>query len=149
MPETGQVTNYGNRPDSNGNGTTGSSGADSSSGPEVVPSEPAETKVPPPVAKIEPKKAVTQTKGVVNGYAIDLPKPAYPPPAKAIGLSGIVNVQVLIDEYGNVVSAKAIDGHPFFKGEAERSAKRAKFKPTYLSDQPTKVTGIIIYKFTL
>ena len=146
----GSFTNDPGRPNSDGSGTPGARGADnSSSGPEVVPSEPNEIKAPPPVAKAEPKKTVTQTKGVINGYAIDLPKPIYPAAAKAIRLSGVVNVQVLIDEYGTVVSAKAIDGPAVFKGEAERSAKRAKFKPTYLSDQPTKVTGVIVYKFIL
>jgi protein TonB len=57
-------------------------------------------------------------------------------------------VQVLIDETGNVVSAKAIDGHVFFKSEAERAARRAKFKPTLLSNHPVKVTGVIVYRFT-
>lgn len=150
IPDTGRFTNL-DRADSNGTGSPGSETRGTpggSSAAEVVSSEPVEAKVPPPVAKAEPKKAVTQTKGVVNGYATDLPKPIYPAAARAIGLSGVVNVQVLIDEYGNVVSAKAIDGPVIFKTEAERSAKRAKFKPTYLSEQPVKVTGIIVYRFT-
>jgi hypothetical protein len=49
---------------------------------------------------------------------------------------------------GEVVSAKAIDGHPFFKLDAERAAKRAKFRPTYLGDQPVRVTGVIVYRFS-
>ena len=148
LPE-GKFTHDPNRADSNGSGTPGASSADSSSVSEVVPSESAETKVPPPAVKVEPKKRAPQTKGVVNGFAIDLPKPAYPPAAKAIRLSGVVNVQVLIDEAGNVVSAKAVDGPSVFKSEAERSARRARFKPTYLGDDAVKVTGVIVYKFTL
>ena len=150
LPDTGRITHDPGRSDSNGVGSPGSEthGVVGGSSSEVVASEPTEMKVPPPVAKVEPKKSVTQTKGVVNGYAIELPKPAYPPTAKAIGLSGVVNVQVLIDEHGTVVSAKAIDGHVFFKSEAERAAKRARFHPTYLSEQPVRVTGVIVYKFT-
>lgn len=103
---------------------------------------------PPPVAvKPEPRKPVTQTKGVVNGYAVSLPKPVYPPSAVAINVTGNVNVQVLIDEKGNVVSAKAVTGHFMLKAEAERAAWKAKFKPTYLSDEPVKVTGVIVYRF--
>jgi periplasmic protein TonB len=107
-------------------------------------------KVPPPpaIVKAVPKKPVTQTKGVMNGYAINLPKPGYPPTAKAINLTGSVNVQVVIDESGDVVSARAIDGHMLFKRDAELAARRAKFKPTYLGDQPVRVTGVIIYNFT-
>jgi protein TonB len=98
-------------------------------------------------AKPVVKKPVTQSKGVVNGFAIDLPKPVYSPVARAMNLGGVVNVQVLIDEAGNVVSAKAVDGHILFRPEAERAARRAKFKPTLLSDQPVKVTGVIVYSF--
>jgi protein TonB len=55
---------------------------------------------------------------------------------------------VLINEQGDVVSAKAVDGHLLFRQEAERAAKRAKFRPTLLSDEPVKVTGVIVYRFT-
>lgn len=115
--------------------------------------EPAETEVaktppPPAIAKPEPKKPVTQTKGVVNGFAINLPKPTYSAAARAINLTGTVNVQVSIDETGNVVSAKAISGHMLFMRDAEQAARKAKFKPTYLGDQAVKVTGVIVYNFT-
>ena len=136
-----------NGQNSDGSGRlTGSSSADSgSSGTEPVAAEvipPA-----PAVAKAELKKPVIKSKGVINGEAIVLPKPTYPAIARAINLAGVVNVQVLIDESGAVVSAKAIDGHPFFRQEAERSARQAKFKPTLLSDLPVKVTGVIVYRF--
>jgi protein TonB len=115
---------------------------------EPVETEIVKTPPPPAIVKPEPKKVVTQSKGVVNGFAIDLPKPRYSPAAQAIRLTGRVNVQVAIDESGNVVSAKAIDGHMLFARDAEQAARRAKFKPTYLGDQPVKVTGVIVYNFT-
>ncbi|MDQ4121404.1 MAG: energy transducer TonB [Acidobacteriota bacterium] len=107
---------------------------------------------PPPVVKKpepprEEKKLVTVSKGVVNGFAIRLPKPAYPATAKAVNASGVVNVQVLIDEEGNVVSAVATNGHPLLKAAAVNAAKQAKFTPTKLSEQPVKVTGVIVYNF--
>lgn len=121
-------------------------GTSSSSEPEP---EVVKATDPPPVAKPVAKKPVPQTKGVVNGFAIDLPKPGYPAIAKPLNLQTVVvNVQVLINESGDVVSAKAVDGHPFFRQPAERSALQAKFKPTYLGDQAVKVNGIIVYKFT-
>ena len=54
----------------------------------------------------------------------------------------------MIDETGKVISAKAVSGHPLLRDAAERAARGAKFSPTYLSKQPVKVTGLIVYKFT-
>jgi TonB family protein len=84
---------------------------------------------------------------VLNGEAISLPKPSFPQPAIALGLQGSVRVQVTIDETGDVISAKAADGHPFFRQAAEQAARNARFKPTYLNDNAVKVTGVIVYNF--
>jgi protein TonB len=107
---------------------------------------------PPPVVKKqepprEAKKPNTVTRGIVNSIAVSLPKPPYPPPAKAVNASGAVNVQVMIDEQGSVISAVATSGHPLLRAAAVNAAKQAKFTPTKLSDQPVKVTGVIVYNF--
>jgi periplasmic protein TonB len=101
---------------------------------------------PPPEAKPTPRAAPISG-GVLNGKAISLPKPAYPPIARAAHASGTVVVQVLIDENGNVVSAHAVSGHPLLQGAAVGAARSAKFSPTKLSGQPVKVTGVIQYNF--
>lgn len=85
--------------------------------------------------------------GVLNGKAIDLVKPEYPSAARAVRASGAVNVQVTIDEEGNVISTSAVSGHPLLRGAAEDAAKRSKFSPTLLEGVPVKVTGIIVYNF--
>jgi protein TonB len=138
-------------PETDGHSPSGKSkftGGDSAGTDSPTVAESVKLPDPPPAAKAAPKKHVTQSKGVVNGIAIDLPKPAYSAVARAMNLIGTVNVQVLIDESGNVVSAKAIDGNVIFRPDAERAARRATFKPTLLSDEPVKVTGVIVYKFT-
>jgi len=101
---------------------------------------------PPPEAKPTPPRAPISG-GVLNGKAISLPKPAYPPIARAAHASGTVVVQVLIDENGNVVSAHAVSGHPLLQGAAVGAARQARFSPTKLSGQPVKVTGVIQYNF--
>jgi protein TonB len=101
---------------------------------------------PPPAATPTPPRAPISG-GVLNGKAINLPKPAYPPIARAAHASGTVVVQVLIDENGNVVSAHAVSGHPLLQGAAVGAARSAKFSPTKLSGQPVKVTGVIQYNF--
>lgn len=85
--------------------------------------------------------------GVLNGKAINLVQPTYPPAAKAVRASGAVNVQVTIDEQGNVVSASAVSGHPLLRAAAEAAARESKFSPTILSGKVVKVTGIIVYNF--
>lgn len=85
--------------------------------------------------------------GVLNGKAIALPKPAYPPIARAAHASGTVVVQVLIDEDGNVISAHAVSGHPLLQAASVAAAREAKFSPTTLAGQRVKVTGVIQYNF--
>lgn len=87
------------------------------------------------------------TGGVLNGKALALPQPAYPPLARAAGVSGTVTVQVLIDEQGNVSSAHAVDGHPLLQAVCVAAAQQAKFSPTLLEGEPVKVTGVIKYSF--
>ncbi len=120
-----------------------------------LPIENVKKPEPPPALKKPPVEAAPKAKppiqslGVVNGKAKFLPKPIYSAAAKAIRATGDVNVQVLIDESGNVVSASAASGHPLLKGEAEKAARNAKFNPTLLSGQPVKVSGVIVYKFSM
>jgi TonB family protein len=103
---------------------------------------------PPPALKPElPKAAPPKSIGVVNGIAINLPRPPYPPAAAAVGVQGKVDVQVTIDETGKVISAKAASGHPLLKQAAEKAAWSARFTPTLLSKVPVKVTGVIVYNF--
>jgi TonB family protein len=69
--------------------------------------------------------------------------------AKRVGIQGSVNVQILIDETGKVVSAQAVKGSAMLTKAAEDAARRARFTPTKLGDQPVKVQGVIIYNFVL
>jgi len=85
--------------------------------------------------------------GVLNGKALALPQPAYPPLARAAHVSGTVMVQVLIDEQGNVSAAHAVDGHPLLQSVCVAAAREAKFSPTLLEGEPVRVTGVIQYNF--
>jgi periplasmic protein TonB len=85
--------------------------------------------------------------GVLNGKATSLPQPVYPPIARAAHASGTVTVQVVVDEEGKVLTARAVSGHPLLQAAAVAAARQARFTPTKLSGQPVKVTGVIIYNF--
>jgi protein TonB len=114
-----------------------------------VAETPAPIPVPPPVK--EPpvvKPPVTKSLGVINGLATNLPKPNYPAAAIAVNIQGKVDVQVLIDESGRVVSAKAVSGNALLRSAAVAAARNARFTPTTLSNVPVKVTGVIVYNFS-
>jgi protein TonB len=105
-----------------------------------------EEEAPPPKATPKPVPK-TVSGGVLNGKATSLPKPPYPPAARAVRASGAVSVQVLISESGSVISASAVSGHPLLRAAAEGAARGARFSPTLLSGQPVKVSGVITYNF--
>lgn len=111
------------------------------------PPLPPRTTTPP--ATPRESKPLNVSAGVLVGKAVSKPTPVYPPIAKAAGAQGPVTVQVLIDEQGRVVSAKATSGHPLLQQAAVQTAYKWKFTPTTLSNQPVKVTGVVTYNFTL
>ena len=86
--------------------------------------------------------------GVLNARAISLPKPGYPPIAKQAHASGTVVVQVLVDEDGDVVTARAVSGHPLLQAASVGAARGAKFSPTKVNGKPVKVSGVITHTFT-
>ena len=106
--------------------------------------------------------------GILNGKATSLPKPEYPEAAKTAGLEGVVYVNVVIDEEGNIISAVAddqprkitkvnkdgesvVEEQPvadiLLRDAALRAAWNAKFSPTLLNNVPVRVTGTIVYNF--
>jgi periplasmic protein TonB len=93
------------------------------------------------------RKPITVSKGAVQGFAKFLPQPAYSPIARAAGIQGTVVVEILIDEKGNVISARAVSGPTLLHPEALKAAYRAKFNPTTLSGVPVRVSGVINYNF--
>jgi TonB family protein len=87
--------------------------------------------------------------GVLNGRALKKPQPDYPAMARRERAQGVVVVQVVVDENGNVISAVAVSGHPLLQVQAVGAARMAKFTPTTLCGKPVKVSGLITYNFVL
>ena len=119
------------------------SNVNTASSPAVrLDSEPPAAPAPRPILK-------PVSGGVLNGTALSLPSPYYPENARRLRMTGVVVVQVVVDETGKVISAEAISGHATFKDVALQAALKARFSPTKLSGQPVKVYGVINYKFAL
>jgi TonB family protein len=84
---------------------------------------------------------------VLNGRALNLVKPSYPPEARRAHASGTVVVTVVINEEGKVIAAGVISGHPLLMAVCVDAAKNSLFTPTILAGKPIEVTGVIQYNF--
>jgi len=85
----------------------------------------------------------------LRGRAISKPKPIYPNEAKKSKVSGAVKVDVVIDEKGRVIWAKAANGEPMLQEASRKAACRARYSPTIISGRAVKTQTIIRYKFVL
>lgn len=86
-------------------------------------------------------------RGILNSQALDLPKPVYPAEARKNHVTGQVQVKVIVDENGKVISAEAQFGPEPLLAAAVEAAKRARFKPLVTNDVRLKFFGILTYDF--
>lgn len=84
---------------------------------------------------------------VLNGKAVIFPKPDYPESAKSVRAQGLVPVQIMVSEDGDVISASAVGGNPLLRDAAVTAARRAKFTPQKLRGKTVKFAGILNYNF--
>ncbi|MFY9608578.1 MAG: energy transducer TonB [Blastocatellia bacterium] len=77
-------------------------------------------------------------------------EPEYPALAKAARVSGTVEVELTLDQEGNVKRAQAISGHPLLKDAAVAAAQQWKFDPAKLSfETSSTIVGTLAFVFTL
>jgi protein TonB len=67
------------------------------------------------------------------------PAPDYPPLARMSHLSGMVIIEAIIDEHGDVKGMRAISGHPLLIPAAMSAVSKRKYEPTVLDGQPTPI----------
>ncbi|HSV33392.1 MAG TPA: energy transducer TonB [Pyrinomonadaceae bacterium] len=114
-------------------------------GPVIVH---VETTPPPAPTPVKPKTETLSSRLLIS-KAVSLPQPPYPAMARQIRIQGAVNVQILVDEQGRVISAQVVSGHPLLSASSKDAAMRARFTPTVLNGQAVKVQGVITYNFVL
>jgi periplasmic protein TonB len=101
----------------------------------VVNSVPAP---PPPVAE-GPKKPLVVGGNVKPPRLIYGPAPEYPDLARQALISGLVVIEAIIDESGNVTEVRAVSGQPLLIGAALKAVSKRKYEPTYLDGQAMPV----------
>jgi hypothetical protein len=83
----------------------------------------------------------------LNYEVISAAKPIYRRQAKQSGASGLVQVEVLIDENGDVLTAKARTGNKLLWDEAEGAALASKFNRPTDNGRPARAMGFLVYRF--
>jgi TonB family protein len=81
--------------------------------------------------------------------AVYLAKPLYPEEAKTAGAEGKVKVEIVIDEDGSVLSAKAVSGDPLLFEATQTAALKSRFFTPAKDGQKTKVSGHLNYNFLI
>ncbi len=118
--------------------------------PETTETE-AKTDELPTVAKREDasKTATPLEVGSLIGYATKKTNPVYPTVARSMRMTGVVKVEVIIDEEGKVVEVQNADGPTMLRAAAQEAIKKWKFKPFTRDGEPVKATGFVSFNFAL
>jgi hypothetical protein len=129
-----------------------SKAAPSSSAPAALPTGAPDGKEPPrtrpDVSTSTPFEVEKLTDvGLINDKALSLPGPAYPVNWRKAAAPINVTVEVVVDETGRVIYARAVGGPPELWQVAEDAARRAGFLPFRAERRPSKVKGLLSYSF--
>src|SRR5882672_4730209 len=93
-----------------------------------------------PAAPAEGPKAPVRIGGSVKPpRLLSGPAPVYPILARQSRVQGIVVIEAIIDEHGNVVQEKLVSGHPLLVQAAMKAVSQRKYEATVLDGEPTPV----------
>ncbi len=102
-------------------------------------------------AVVKPKKwdgfVIGDKYSFLNFEVISAAKPYHTRAAKAGGASGLVQVEVLIDTNGRVLTARARTGNKLLHPEAERAALESRFNRPEVYGKPARAIGFLVYRF--
>jgi protein TonB len=87
--------------------------------------------------------------GSLVSYATTQAKPVYPVAAKNMRMTGVVKVEVLVNENGEVSQVQNTTGPSMLQRAATDAVKKWKFKPFVRDGQPTKASGFVNFNFSL
>ncbi len=95
------------------------------------------TAAPPAPSQPQPTKRIVRASSLIKPpRQTKSVGPEYPPLVLQTRISGIVVIDAIIDQGGNVVQARAVSGHPLLIAAALRAVLQWKYEPTSLNGQP-------------
>jgi|GEM_PF-277507 len=87
--------------------------------------------------------------GSLVAYATKQTPPVYPVAARSIRATGLVRVDVMIDENGQVAAIERASGPVILQDAAKDAIRKWRFKPFQRDGQPVKATGFVNFNFSL
>ncbi len=87
--------------------------------------------------------------GSLIAYATSQTPPRYPPAARQVRATGVVRVEITVDEKGEVADVQSLSGHALLQPAARDAIRRWKFRPFMRDGQPVKATGFVNFNFSL
>ncbi len=90
---------------------------------------------------------IRQSGSTLQGQAIRKVIPLYPPRARDSLIVGLVVVELVINEEGEVIWVKVVSGNRLLKDAATAAARGWKFKAAKVSGKPVRVVGRITFNF--
>jgi len=118
-----------------------------------------ETKLPPSEEpkepKLPPKEEIKEGDLVPIGPDVSMPEaikktlPSYPLAAKKVGIEGLVILQALISEKGDVIDIKPLRGNQILMDAAVEAVKNWKFKPATKNGIKVKIWYTITIPFKI
>jgi outer membrane biosynthesis protein TonB len=95
-----------------------------------------------------PQKGIGISHFCYDFCPVSLRKPFYSNEAKRLQVKGVVKIGVIVNENGNVIYARILEGKPLISQSARLAAYRSKFMPKRnCANKPIKFRGTIIYNF--
>ena len=87
--------------------------------------------------------------GSLKEYATRQPSPIYPPVAKTTRTTGVVRVELTVDENGEVSEVQKTSGPGMLQAAAKDAIKKWRFKPFTRDGRPVKASGFVSFNFAL
>lgn len=112
--------------------------------PVQQPVKPAENKVAG-----ESEGSALVNVGSLLDYATEKVAPAYPTAAKNLRAAGIVKVEFVLDEKGEIAEVKNAAGHSLLTAAAKDAIRKWKFRPVMRDGHAVRASGYVNFNFTL
>lgn len=96
-----------------------------------------------------PPPRIRVSSGVAAGLLKTRVPPVYPPLARQARIQGTVNLNVVVDQDGNVQDISLISGHPMLVPAAIEAVKQWKYQPYLVNGVPLNVETQVQVNFSL
>ena len=87
--------------------------------------------------------------GSLLAYATEKVAPSYPTAAKNMRAAGIVKVEFVLDENGEIAEVKSAAGHTLLTAAAKDAIRKWKFRPVTRDGHAVRASGYVNFNFTL